>query len=96
MLARVSRRGGGVRVGALERGGPRPRGRLALGRGGPRPRGRLALARGRPRQPSSEATSPEGVFSPRARRTSPEGVLCYVTLVGRRGHQGRNSLVHVC
>jgi hypothetical protein len=27
-----------VRVGALERGGPRPSGRLALERGGPRPR----------------------------------------------------------
>jgi hypothetical protein len=32
-----------VRAGALERGGPRPRGSLALERGGPRPRGRLAV-----------------------------------------------------
>jgi hypothetical protein len=31
-----------VRAGALERGGPRPRGRLALERGGHRPRGRFA------------------------------------------------------
>jgi hypothetical protein len=31
-----------VRAGALERGGPRPRTRLALERGGPRPRGRFA------------------------------------------------------
>jgi hypothetical protein len=49
MPVRVSRSGGDVRVGALERGGPRPRGRLALERGGPRPRGRLALVRGGPR-----------------------------------------------
>jgi hypothetical protein len=32
-----------VRVRALERGGPRPRGRLALERGGPRPRGHPAV-----------------------------------------------------
>jgi hypothetical protein len=43
----VSRSGGDVRVRALERGGPRPRGRSALERGGPRPRGRSALERGR-------------------------------------------------
>jgi hypothetical protein len=43
MLVRVSRSGGDVRVGALERGGPRPRGRSALERGGPRPRGRSAV-----------------------------------------------------
>jgi hypothetical protein len=39
MSVRVSRSGGDVRAGALERGGPHPRGRLALERGGPRPRG---------------------------------------------------------
>jgi hypothetical protein len=46
MPMRVSRSGGDVRVRALERGGPRPRGRSALERGGPRPRGRSALERG--------------------------------------------------
>jgi hypothetical protein len=40
---RVNRGGGDVLVGALERGGPRPRGRSALERGGPRPRGRSAV-----------------------------------------------------
>jgi hypothetical protein len=49
MPMRVSRSGGDVRVRALERGGPRPRGRSALERGGPRPRGRSALERGGPR-----------------------------------------------
>jgi hypothetical protein len=49
MLGRASRNGGGVRVGALERAGPHPRGRSALERGGPRPRGRSALERGGPR-----------------------------------------------
>jgi hypothetical protein len=34
MPMRVNRSGGDVRVGALERGGPHPRGRPALGRGG--------------------------------------------------------------
>jgi hypothetical protein len=43
MPVRVSRNGGDVRVGALERGGPRPRGRPALERGGPRPRGHSAV-----------------------------------------------------
>jgi hypothetical protein len=33
-----------VRVGALERGGPRLRARLALERGGPRLRGRSAMS----------------------------------------------------
>jgi hypothetical protein len=32
-----------VHAGALERGGPRPRGRQALERGGPRPTGQLTL-----------------------------------------------------
>jgi hypothetical protein len=36
------------RVAALERGGPRPRGRSALGRGEPHPRGRPTLERGGP------------------------------------------------
>jgi hypothetical protein len=49
MLGRASRNGGNVHVGALERGGPRPRGRPALERGGPHPRGRTALERGGPR-----------------------------------------------
>jgi hypothetical protein len=49
MPMRVSRGGGDVRVGALERGGPHPRGRLALERGGPHPRGHSALERGGPR-----------------------------------------------
>jgi hypothetical protein len=42
MSVRVSRSGGEVRVGALERGGPRPRGRSAVEQGGPRPKGRSA------------------------------------------------------
>jgi hypothetical protein len=46
-----------MRVGALERGGPRPRGRLALERGGPRPRGHLALERGGP-HPRGHPTVP--------------------------------------
>jgi hypothetical protein len=37
-----------MRVGALERSGPRPRGRKGLERGGPRPRERLSLERGGP------------------------------------------------
>jgi hypothetical protein len=41
-----------VRVGALERSGPRPRGRSALERGGPRPRGGV--------EPSSEADPARG------------------------------------
>jgi hypothetical protein len=44
------RAGAGVTCarGALERGGPRPRGRSALERGGPRPRGRSGGLRGPP------------------------------------------------
>jgi hypothetical protein len=37
-----------VRAGALEQGGPHPRGCLALERGEPHPRGHLALERGGP------------------------------------------------
>jgi hypothetical protein len=44
MPACVSRNEGDVRGGALERGGPRPRGRPALERGGPRPRGCFAVS----------------------------------------------------
>jgi hypothetical protein len=43
-----------VRAGVLERGGPRPRGCLALERGGPYSRGGV--------EPSSERTPPEGAL----------------------------------
>jgi hypothetical protein len=49
MLGRVSRSGGVMCAGTLERGGLRLRGRSTLERGGPRPRGRSALERGGPR-----------------------------------------------
>jgi hypothetical protein len=42
---------GQARAGVLERGGPRPRGRLALERGGPRPRGTSLRYLGGPRGP---------------------------------------------
>jgi hypothetical protein len=54
-----------VRAGALERGGPRPRGELS-------PRARRTPLEGALR-PRARRTSPEGVLSPRATRTSPEG-----------------------
>jgi hypothetical protein len=44
MPTRMSRNEGDVRAGALERGGPRPRGHPALERGGPRPRGCFAVS----------------------------------------------------
>jgi hypothetical protein len=47
-----------VREGALERGGPRPRGCAAIERGGPHPRGRLALERGGPRSRGRSAVPP--------------------------------------
>jgi hypothetical protein len=47
-----------VRVGALERGGPRPRRRSALERGGHHPRERLALERGGPRPRGHLAVPP--------------------------------------
>jgi hypothetical protein len=47
-----------MRVGGLERGEPRPRGRLALELGRPRPMGCLALERGRPRPRGCFVVSP--------------------------------------
>jgi hypothetical protein len=58
MPARVSRSGGDVREGALERGRPHPRGRAALERGGPHPRGHSALERGRPRSRGRSVVPP--------------------------------------
>jgi hypothetical protein len=75
-----------VRVGALERSGPRLRGRSALERGGPRPRGREGLERGRPRlreRLSLERGEPHS-----------RGVRC-VALASRGGHQGRGCAVYV-
>jgi hypothetical protein len=85
MPVRVSKSGGDVCVRALERGGPRPRGRSALERGGPRPRGRSALERGGPR--------PRGRLS--LERGRPEGAFCCAALAGRGGHQGRDRVVRV-
>jgi hypothetical protein len=59
------RSAGNARAGALERGGPCPRGCLALERGGPHPRVGV--------EPRARRTLPEGALRPRARRTSPEG-----------------------
>jgi hypothetical protein len=56
---------GNVRAGALEQGGPRPRGCLALERGGPHSRVGV--------EPSSEEDPARGALRLRARRTSPEG-----------------------
>jgi hypothetical protein len=67
-LGRGSRYGSDVPVGALERGGPLPRGHPALERGGPRPRGWSALERGglRPRGRLAlerGGVSPEGAWA---------------------------------
>jgi hypothetical protein len=94
------RSAGNARVGALERGGPRPRGCLALERGGPRSRGGV--------ETSSEADPARGGVKglerggprPRERlslkRGGPHsrGIRC-VALAGCGGHQGRGCVVRV-
>jgi hypothetical protein len=70
------RSAGGVRAGALERGGPRPRVRWALERGGPRPRERVALEQGRPRPRGRVALERGGPYSrgiPSCRPGGPRG-----------------------
>jgi hypothetical protein len=76
-LGHVSRSGGDVRMGTLERGGPRPRGR--------QPSSDAELARGGV-SPRARRTSPEGVFSPaalagRGGHQSYDRVVCAIWLV---------------
>jgi hypothetical protein len=76
-----------VRAGALERGGPHPRGRLALERGGPHQRERLALERGGPRLRECLALERGG---PR-----PRGCFAVSPWWAAGGHQGCNRVVRV-
>jgi hypothetical protein len=89
-----------VHAGILERGGPRPRGCLALERGGPHSRGGVEPsseadpARGGI-EPSSEAELARGSVYPSSEADLTRGASRYSALAGRGGHQGRGRVVHV-
>jgi hypothetical protein len=93
------RSAGNACAGALERGGPRPRGCLALERGGPHsrvgvdPSGEADPAR-RGVYPSSEADLARGSVYPSSDVDPTRGASCCAALAGRGGHQGRGRVLH--
>jgi hypothetical protein len=75
-----------VRVDALERDGPRPRGAEASSE--------ADTARGGV-QPSSEAYPAQGGALPWSEADLTRGAFRCAALVGRAGHQGRGRVMHV-
>jgi hypothetical protein len=89
-----------VRVGVLERSGPRPRGRSALERGGPRssggvdPSSEADSARGGVKA-SSEADPARGSVYPSSEANLTRGASAALHWRAAGGHQGRGCAVYV-